>query len=382
VLFLALGISGCNSVTYQSPNGSAPGLQIVKVTDLGPIATNPDILGRDGGASALFQGNSVWVYGDTFLAKPNAENFGLISDSWSFTTDLDASNGITGFKERLDSVGAPTMILPETAAEQAFNQAHNGNHCEQPCGARWALWPGAIVADPVSNQALIFYSVVSAQPGDFNFSNIGTSVATWASLSAEPVRPELNPPIVAGHPDLMFTASQPGFGSAAVISGGMLYVYGCGVATSSLDNGCRVGRVDPAQAQNLSAWTFYTANGSWSSQVSDAVSVFGGNDILSVSYNRYLQLYVAVYSAQLSDRVMMRTAPTPQGPWSDEILAFFAMQPAGGGDVYDAQAHAEYDANGGQTIYVAYSRGTPAAFTSEMRLVQIELKRGPAGLTP
>jgi hypothetical protein len=143
-----------------------------------------------------------------------------------------------------------------------------------------------------------------------------------------------------------------------------------------------VGRVDPAQAQNLSAWTFYTANGTWSSQVSDAVSVFGGSSILSVSYNSYLQLYVAVYSAQLSQRVIMRTAPNPQGPWSDEILAFFAMQPAGGGDVYDAQAHAEYDANGGQIIYVAYSRGTPAAFTSEMRLVQIELKRGPAGLTP
>jgi hypothetical protein len=96
--------------------------------------------------SALFQGHSVWLYGDTFIAKANAENQTLLSDSWSFTTDLSAQGGITGFQERLDSAGAPTMILAETPAEQAFNQAHNINNCQaQPCGARWALWPSSIV---------------------------------------------------------------------------------------------------------------------------------------------------------------------------------------------------------------------------------------------
>jgi hypothetical protein len=49
------------------------------------IPTNPDILGRDGGYSALFGGYSVWLYSDTFLAKPNAENFTLISNSWSYS---------------------------------------------------------------------------------------------------------------------------------------------------------------------------------------------------------------------------------------------------------------------------------------------------------
>ena len=38
-------------------------LSVVEATDLGPIKTNPDILGRDGGYSALFHGYSVWVYG-------------------------------------------------------------------------------------------------------------------------------------------------------------------------------------------------------------------------------------------------------------------------------------------------------------------------------
>ena len=181
LLPIALGVSGCGLRFTSSASNSGPpaNLTVANVTDLGTIPTNPDILGRDGGYSTVFQGYSVWLYGDTFLAVPNAEDFTLISDSWSYTKDLNAQGGITGFQERLDSVGATTMILPETPDEQAYNAAHNSNRCQQqPCGARWALWPGSIVVVPVSGNALIFYSLVSALPGNFNFQAVGNSVAT------------------------------------------------------------------------------------------------------------------------------------------------------------------------------------------------------------
>ena len=166
LLFALLTASIAGSSRCSSNSGPPPSAMVVSATDLGTIPTNPDILGRDGAYSALFQGYSVWLYGDTFLAKPNAENRGLISDSWSYTTSLDAQHGIAGFEERLDSAGAPPMFLTETPAEQAFNQAHDGNPCqESPCGARWALWPSSILTAP--NQALIFYMVVYAQPGSF-----------------------------------------------------------------------------------------------------------------------------------------------------------------------------------------------------------------------
>lgn len=373
VLFLVVAMCGCNFPSFSPSPGPPPGLTVVQATDLGAIPTNPDILGRDGGYSALFQGHSVWVYGDTFLAKPDMQVRTLISDSWSFTTDLNAQTGLTGFQERLDSTGSPTMILPETAAEQAFNQAHNGNNCQaQPCGARWALWPGAIVVNPADNSALIFYMVVSAQPGAFNFQGIGTSVAVWQNMQQQPQRPTLNPPIVPDHPDLMFANSEPGFSTAAFISSGTLYVYGCGIGTNSADIGCRLGKVDPSSAQNRSAWTFYAGNGNWSSNLSDAISLFtGGTGGMSVSWNSYLQLYVAVYSQPLSQNVMIRTSPSPEGPWSEETVAFVAMTPSSG-NVYDAKAHSEYDVNGGQTIFVSYSRSTPAPFSSEVRLVAVQ----------
>jgi len=345
----------------------------VKAVDLGTIPTNPDILGRDGAYSALFQGYSVWLYGDTFLAKPNAENRTLISDSWSYTTDLNAQDGITGFQERLDSAGAPGMILRETPAEQAFNQAHNGNPCQQqPCGARWALWPSSVVTDPASNHALVFYMVVYAQPGNFNFQGTGESVALWQSFQQQPQRPTFTPPIVPNHPDLMFNENEPTFGTAAFIGNGTLYVYGCGTPSNSSDKGCRLARVDPANVQNRNAWTFYLGNGNWSSQDSNAVSVFTGGSIMSVSWNSYLQSYIAVYSAPFSQNVMLRTSPAPEGPWSSEDTAFVALQPVSG-NVYDAHSHSEYDANGGHTIFVTYSRST-GTFTSEVRLVAVELQ--------
>src|SRR5208337_4405695 len=166
-----LALLSCNS----NP-GPPAAVTVTSVTDLGPIPTNPDILGRDGAFSALFQGYSVWVYGDTFLASPNADGRGLISDTWSFTTDLTAQDGISGFQERLDSAGAPSMVLEETPAEYAFNQAHNGDPCQvAPCGARWALWPSTVVIDPSSCNALVLYGIVYALPGAFNFSGLGSS---------------------------------------------------------------------------------------------------------------------------------------------------------------------------------------------------------------
>jgi len=370
---LILGMSGCSSDPSPS-TGPPPGLSIATVQDLGVIPTNPDILGRDGGYSAVFHGYSVWVYGDTFLAKANAEQQTLLSDSWSFTTDLNAQQGITGFQERLDSAGAPAMILPLTPAEQAFNQTHNVNNCQaQPCGARWALWPSSIVVNPTDGSALIFYMVVYALPGSFNFQGFGSSVALWQDFQGQPQRPVLNPPIVADHPDLLFNANEPDFGSASFINNGTLYAYGC-----DYDNGCKLGKVDPASAQDRTAWSFYAGNGNWSTQIGDAISVFNDANILSVSWNAFLQRYLAVYSPPFSQNVVMRTSANPEGPWSSEIVVFVAMQPSSG-NVYDAHAHVEYDSNSGQTIYVSYSRSTPAPFSSEVRLVAVEFKSSNVG---
>lgn len=68
VWFLILGLFGCR--IYPSPSsGPPPALSIATVQDLGVIPTNPDILGRDGGYSAQFEGYSVWLYGVRFSPR-------------------------------------------------------------------------------------------------------------------------------------------------------------------------------------------------------------------------------------------------------------------------------------------------------------------------
>jgi hypothetical protein len=279
VCFSILGFSGC-SFNPSGNSGPSAELTVVRTTDLGAIGSNPKIVGRDGGYSGVFGGYAVWLYGDSFLTNPNAEGQTLISDSWAFTSDFNAQDGITGFQEREDAVGAPTMLLQLTAAEQAFNAAHAGNPCQQqPCGARWALWPGAMVADPARNRGLVFYQLVSAQPGNFNFQAVGYSVAAWQNFADMPQRPTINP--AADHPDLLFSQNQPSFGSAALVAGDTLFAYGC--YNSDFSVPCVLGRVDLVDVTNLSAWSFYTGNGNWSSQPSDAMWVFTANHILNVS---------------------------------------------------------------------------------------------------
>jgi hypothetical protein len=374
VLSLSLAVCGLLAVLTMTGCGSSgppASLTVVQAVDLGAIGNNPKILGRDGGYSGLFSGNSVWVYGDTFLVNPNAEGDTLISDSWASTTDLNAADGITGFQEREDAAGAPAMLLSYTAAEQAFNTAHQGNPCQQlPCGARWALWPGPVVADTARNRALVFYQLVMAQPGNFNFGAVGYSVAIWQNFADQPQRPTINP--TADHPDLLFGQIDPNFGVAAFAEGDTLYAYACNGSDPGVP--CVLGRVALESVLDRTAWTFYAGSGSWSGNVSNAVTVMNAAPIMNVSWNDYLQSYVAVYNSPFSQHVRMRTSPKPEGPWSQEVTAFDALAPVNGGNsVHDAQAHPEFNGNGGQVMYVTYSHST-GAFTSELRLVSVELK--------
>ena len=73
--FLLLSIAGLSACSLYPGGSSGPPaeLAVVQANDLGTFGTNPKILGRDGGYSGVFAGFAVWVYGDTFLANPNAQ---------------------------------------------------------------------------------------------------------------------------------------------------------------------------------------------------------------------------------------------------------------------------------------------------------------------
>jgi len=350
-------------------DGPPAEVTVVSATDVGTLETAAGIRGRDGGYSGVFAGRSIWLYGDTILDAPAADGSSWRHNSWSWTEDADASDGITGFQQRVDGAGAPTELFPLTAVEQEFNDAHFLEPCTaEPCGARWALWPGQIVADPARDRALVFYSKIYAEPGDFNFHGVGSSFAVWDRFEDQPTRPVFDPG--AEHPTLMFPDGQPGFGSAALVVDELLYVYACGL--DGLGKPCRLARVPLADVLGRGAWRFYAGGDGWVADVDRAASVFDGNDIMTVAHNPYLDRYTALYAEPLTTRVSMRTAPSPAGPWSRAVELFEARAPEGDGWTYDALAHPEFEQDGGRVQYVTYSRAT-GFLESEVRVVRVEL---------
>lgn len=354
-----------------SGDGPPPAVQVEAVRPVGLLPRNPEIQGRDGGYSVAAFGKSVFMFGDTVLTVTDQDGSNWHHNSFSIAGDLDASDGIDGFAEPHDPAGAPAYFIAPTAEERAFNLAHMGDPCqEEPCGARWAAWPGAAVADPARGRVLCFYGLVYAEPGDFNFHGVGQGVALWTGLDTAPERPILTPG--AEHPTLMFAEDEPGFGVSALVEGDDLYVYGNRLegATHRL----YLARVPLAEALSRDAWRFWDGSG-WSAPLADARPVMDAAPMADVSWNEYLGMYQAIYSRPFDRRVVMRTAPAPTGPWSGELLLFEADVPDDV-SVYDALAHRELARDGGRVVYVTHSRPSNRGFlASDFPLVEITLRR-------
>ncbi|MCB1690096.1 MAG: hypothetical protein KDI33_16490, partial [Halioglobus sp.] len=90
-------------------------------------------------------------------------------------------------------------------------------------------------------------------------------------------------------------------------------------------------------------------------------------------FNAYLNRFVAIYSENLGSTAMLRTAPHPEGPWSEPIEIFSIDAPHNlNGWVYDFLAHPEYSQDDGKVIYITYSIKFDEMY-SELRLVAVEL---------
>jgi len=366
IVLMFLTLSACGG-----EEGPPPECAVKSTTDMGVLEQAATIRGRDGGYPGLFAGKSVWLYGDTMLDVENEIGSKWLNNSWSWTEDQNAADGITGFVERTDAAGAPTEFYPQTPVEEEFNDAHRGDPCQvEPCGARWALWPAAFVADPDRNRALVFYHKIYGEPGEWNFYGVGSSIAVWNNFEDLPERPVVNPG--AEHPTLLFNQDEPAFGDAALLVEDMLYAYAC--ETDWVAKPCVLGRVPVDQALERDAWRFHSGADNWVEDFNEAQVLFDGNDIVSVAYNRYLQCYLAVYSAPMDNRAMLRTAPRPEGPWSAPLPVFEAQKPENdNGWVYDALPHPELERDNGRIQYVTYSRAT-GFFLSEVRTVEVELE--------
>ena len=361
-------LMSCAALAGACSETAVPSGEVESTEEIASLQFIDTVLTRDGGHSIQFDGRSAWAFGETPLATPAADGAIWRSSTLGLTTDVDASDGIGPFEETGDAKGVPGEFLPLTADELAFNQAAAADDCVVDCGSRYAIWPGPMVIDPESGEALVFYSKVEVQPGDWNWNVIGQSIATWASVDAKPVRPEVRPN--TDEPTLLFQTHRedPPLNQGAVVFEEYLYVYACEV--DWLNAPCRLARVPVGQALDRDAYRFFSNTSGWVQHVTFH-TVMDGGTMMSVHRNDYLGKFIAVHNGIVSADVMYHTANRPEGPWTGASLLFEGIQ-TNVDDLWNHSgvAHPEFAQEDGKIEYVTYFR-PGSKFDGELRLVKV-----------
>ncbi|MCB9777297.1 MAG: DUF4185 domain-containing protein [Alphaproteobacteria bacterium] len=348
------------------------GVEVRAVEEWGPLPQADSIKGRDGGYSAEAFGETVWVYGDTVLSVEGEDGSSWRHNSWSHSADLDGSDGIDGFVEEEDALGAPRELFPQTDAEAAFNTAHAGDDCAwQPCGARLALWPGPVLTDPDSGRVWVGAIEIGSIPGDWTFWGNGAGLAPWSGLDARPERVEVRPdddfPTTLWEPDEF----EPNGG---VVHDGAMWLFSCNLGWRKR---CRLARAPLDDVLDRGAWRYWDG-GDWAIDPGDAAPLFEGGSFLSVHWREQVGLWIAVYDRPFSSEVSLRTAPDLAGPWSEPL--FVTDMPASwdGGAPYGALAHPELSWTDGESWWelVTWYR-SPGDWRGELPVVAVQL--APAG---
>ena len=97
-----------------------------------------------------------------------------------------------------------------------------------------------------------------------------------------------------------------------------------------------------------------------------------GMNGFSLAYNRHLARWVAVYGEILGNRVFVRTAPAPEGPYGAATLAFEAPRPAVNNIYGVAQNPALSDPEGCSLLVSWYNPLGEAS--GEMRVTEVTLR--------
>jgi|GEM_PF-6802005 len=269
-------------ITLQTtPSGPAPIPSVVSVDQMGIVMQNPHILGRDGTWSAVINGKSYWSFNDTSINAPNTEGQNFISNTRSWTDNLDASHGIDLNHDHVDSIGMPTELMPFTAEEAAFNAAHgNGSGCSTTidplCGEAYAIWPGPVIPVPNSKtgEAYHFYLLILRGGPISGWNVIGLGIAH--EQNGVVTRPIITPG--TANPTLMWQGTYTtAYGNGGMLQGGILYMTGCDPMNIFGYHMCNMGRVSLKDILNPGAWTYYNGNTQqWVNDPTQATMLFYG----------------------------------------------------------------------------------------------------------
>jgi len=301
---------------------------------------NPRWLGADAALSIpLGKDRTVWLFGDTFVAKSNANvrsESEMVRNTIAIQTGEDPSTASITFHWGRDGAGTPASFFPER-------------------GEHW-YWPGHGIR--ISEGPLVvFLYVMAGTPGQgLGFASKGYSVAV---INDPDVSPEMWNPRIIDIAPLPFDAIP----ATAVVKDGT-YVVAVAIRQEGTHAGALVRYPAGSLAEGVvedAEWWLGDERG-WvpESLVGAAGPAFvlddaGSECSLHRDKRTGLFIHIASYGFGAST-IGLRTAPALTGPWSSPVVVYRPPESDGPRPfVYAAKAHPELVGKNADDLVVTYA---------------------------
>ena len=145
------------------------------------------------------------------------------------------------------------------------------------------------------------------------------------------------------------------FGITQFKKDGYIFIYGVEFRRKENERYMLLGRAPEKELLNFGAWEFYSDN-QWGKDFKKADRLcnhFGAE--YSVSFHPFLRKYVTVYSELgMSDKIMLRTAVNPEGPWSEQIEIYKAPETGWSKNYFCYAGRAHIELSGSKDLLVSY----------------------------
>jgi hypothetical protein len=286
-------------------------------------------VGGDGAYSCDLGNNRVlWLFGDSLIAKDSTRNRDtawFIRNSGAIQTGYNPASAFMAFYWGQRD-GHPGSLLPEQ-------------------DDRW-FWPGTCVR--VGKGLVIFGQWLRQEgAGQFGFGTVGSAAFFVTDADVEP--------LVWQPQEVSMTAAPSDviFGTAGLAYGDFLYVYG--TKGDFHDYVLARFRVADAAKADLTQGEFY-ADGGWRAAASGAPQAIFANGApeSSVHYDAASQTFRMLQSEGFGATTLAyRTAPNPEGPWSNAVSFYRPPESyEAGAFVYAGKGHPEIAGGGLAVSYV------------------------------
>lgn len=267
---------------------------------------------------ALFQNTNGWTGADAAFSIPlsKTKTVWLFGDTWV---------GEVRDGKRLHPKMINNSIALQTLGEapEFFYHTNSSGEAEsfvKPKDGGGFFWP--FHGTRTRQGLFIFLHQVKTidSKSVFGFKVFGESLATIANADDTPSHWRIEQ---QKFPFATFSEKETiTFGAAVLQHDGFVYIYGNKAAKEKSRCGMVLARAPENKLGNFSEWRFF-ANGIWKKNFREVTAIWpDGVSEASVSFQPSAGKFIAIHSQGIWGKIILRTADSPAGPWSEPQFVY------------------------------------------------------------